>query len=151
MSLDTEPKRTLAAVLDRIVPPGEDGRMPGAGELGLVDFVDESLRARPELRPALLEGLARLEREAQARASRPFPALEASAQRAVLDAVAAELPAFLGPLIFQAYLGYYRHPRILEALGLEGRPPYPKGYAVPATDFAILEPVRRKGPLYRTP
>lgn len=151
MSLDAEPKRALAAVLDRIVPPGEDGRMPGAGELGLADFVEENLRERPELRLPLLQGLARLDEAADARAGRPFAELPAPAQRELLDVVAAEQPAFLGPLILQTYVGYYRHPRVLEALGLEARPPFPKGYEVPATDFAILEPVRRKGPLYRTP
>ncbi|MDX1648524.1 MAG: gluconate 2-dehydrogenase subunit 3 family protein [Myxococcota bacterium] len=151
MSLDAATKRTLAAVLDRIVPPGEDGRLPGAGELGLADFVEENLRARPELRPVLEEGLARLDEEARARAGRPFAALEPPAQREALDAAAAALPAFFGPLLFQTYVGYYRHPQVLEALGLEPRPPYPLGFQVPATDFRLLEPVRRRKPLYRVP
>ena len=29
-------ERALACVLDEIIPPSEDGRFPGAGELGLV-------------------------------------------------------------------------------------------------------------------
>ena len=28
--------RTLASVLDQIIPPSEDGKLPGAGELGLL-------------------------------------------------------------------------------------------------------------------
>lgn len=147
MTLSPDRKRALAAVLDAIVPPSADGRLPGAGELGLADSVEASLGASPVLR----EGLASLDERAAARAARPFAELDAPARREVLDAVAEAQPAFLGPLVLLTYLGYYRHPRVLEALGLEPRPPYPGGYAVPPTDLSLLDPVRARRPFYRTP
>lgn len=151
MSLSRDEKRALVATLDLIVPPGRDDRMPGAGALGVADFVEANLREHPELRPALVEGLARLDELSAARASRPFAELEASERRAVLDATVETQPAFLGPLIFQTYVAYYRDARVLEALGLEPRPPYPRGHAVPPTDFSILDPVRQMAPFYRRP
>ena len=41
--------RTLAAVLDEIVPPSDDGRLPGAGALGLADGRRCGARRTPEL------------------------------------------------------------------------------------------------------
>jgi hypothetical protein len=152
MTLSSDEKRALAALLDVIVPPHRERGLPGAGQLGVGDLVEEGLCERPELRAGLVEALARLDRLAAARGSRrTFAQLDASGRRAVLDAASAELPDFLGPLVLQTYLGYYRHPRVLEALGLEVRPPYPGGYAVPPTDFSILDRVRRKTPFYRRP
>ncbi len=33
-------ERALATVLDQIIPPRSDGRLPGAGELGLVRHIE---------------------------------------------------------------------------------------------------------------
>ena len=151
MRLSPEQLRALAALLDVLVPPDAERGMPGAGELGVADALEENLRQRPELAPGLEEGLARLDRLAGQRAGCAFAQLEAAGRRAVLDETTRELPAFLGLVLLQSYLAYYRHPRVLEALGLEARPPYPKGHAVPPTDFSLLDPVRRRAPFYRRP
>lgn len=44
---------------------------------------------------------------------------------------------------------YYRDDRVLKALGVEARPPYPKGYAVEQGDWSLLDPVRARGPIHR--
>ena len=44
---------------------------------------------------------------------------------------------------------YYQDDRVLAAIGLEARPPFPKGYDVPAGDLSLLEPVRRRGSIVR--
>ena len=51
-------ERALACVLDEIIPPSEDGRFPGAGELGLVSYVrKQALEALGlEARPPFPEG-----------------------------------------------------------------------------------------------
>jgi hypothetical protein len=40
-------------------------------------------------------------------------------------------------------------PRVLEALGVEPRPPHPAGYATVEGDPSLLEPVRQRGRTYR--
>ncbi len=67
----------------------------------------------------------------------------------VLNEIATTQPAFLPGLIFHGYVGYYQHPEVLEALGLEARPPHPKGYEMEPTDFSLLDDVRRRERLYR--
>jgi hypothetical protein len=47
------------------------------------------------------------------------------------------------------YSGYYQHPRVVEALGLEARAPHPKGFSMEPDDWTILDPVRARGKMYR--
>jgi hypothetical protein len=141
--------RALGAVLDEIVPPRPDGSVPGAGTLGLVGRIESAVRENPDLRPALGEGLAALEERARGRGAGSFPELAREARLEVLNELACAVPAFLPALIFQTYVGYYEHPRVMEALGLEARPPHPKGYTMEPDDLSLLDPVRTRSKMYR--
>ena len=44
---------------------------------------------------------------------------------------------------------YYRDDRVMEAIGMEARPPHPSGYELEAGDWSLLEPVRARGEIYR--
>jgi hypothetical protein len=132
----------LARALDLLVPACDDGRLPGAGALGLAEFLERAAAGDPELRDALAEVMARL-------AAEGFAELEPVARVARLQALAGAAPGAFRQLVVHTYRGYYCHPRVTEALGLEARPPFPRGYSVPPTDFSILDPVRRRGKLYR--
>lgn len=144
-------RRTLAALLDEIIPPRPDGRLPGAGELGLVAHLEGVLARSPAIGPVLSRGLAALDAGARRRGADGFAALPPGEDRtALLREVAAEEPQLLSTLVFHGFAGYYQHPRVLEALGLEARPPFPQGYAMPAFDDSLLEGVRRRRRLYRS-
>ena len=82
-------------------------------------------------------------------ASRAFADLEADERSAVLDEVAPEQAALIPGLVFQTYVYYYQHPRVLSGLRLEPRPPYPKGYEMEPSDLSLLDPVRGRPKLYR--
>jgi hypothetical protein len=138
--LSSEERKTLAQALDALVPARDDARLPGAGALGVGDHVERAARAS-EL-PALARALARL-------AARGFAQAAPPERVALLGALAQEDPATFHALLLHAYGGYYHHPRVVEALGLEPRPPFPQGYAVAPTDFALLDPVRGRAKLYR--
>ena len=139
-----EERRTLAGVLDEIIPPSGDGRLPGAGELGLAGYVDEALRKMPDLRPMIAQGLSDLDQQARARGARDFAALPKADRLELLNQQALVLP-----LTFHTYGGYYQHPRVVAALGLEPRPPHPKGYEMEPNDLTLLDAVRRRPKLYR--
>jgi hypothetical protein len=149
--LAPEAAETLAALLDEIVPARDDGRLPGAGALGLGPHVARAAAEKPELAALLTQGLAALDALVRTRGDAHFAELARADRLEALAALGAEAPAFLPTLAFLTYAGYYRDPRVLEAVGHEPRPPYPKGYALPATDFALLDPVRARRPFYRTP
>ena len=50
--------------------------------------------------------------------------------------------ATLGRVVAAAY---YRDDRVLMALGLEARSPFPKGHALEQGDWALLDPVKARG------
>ncbi len=53
----------------------------------------------------------------------------------------------LGRLILQCY---YRDERVLHALGVDPRPPFPRGQALEQGDWRLLEAVRTLPPMWRT-
>ena len=135
---------TLASVLDEIIPPSADGRLPGAGQLGLARYIEQALRKTPELRPMIVQGLADLDEIARRRHAQRFVALARSEKVALLNE-----QGFLFPLLFHIYVGYYQNPRVVTALGLDPRPPHPKGYEMEPNDLTLLDVVRRRRKLYR--
>lgn len=136
----------FASVLDVLIPASEDGALPAAGEIGLGETICQ--RAE-ELLPVLAPALEALAARVAASKAEDFASIPAAEKRPMLEAVAAEHPAFLPALLFQTFSNYYQHPRVLEGLGLEARPPHPLGYELEAGDLDLLEPVRRRGALYR--
>ena len=141
--------RTLACVLDLLIPRSADGRLPGAGELGLAARIERVAQGEPGLRAALAAGITALDELARRHSGADFRALADSDRLALLKEVAAAQPGFLPGLIFHTYVGYYQEGRVLEGLGLDPRPPFPTGHALEPFDATLLEPARRRGKLYR--
>ena len=52
----------------------------------------------------------------------------------------------LGRVVLQCY---YRDDRVLQALGLEARAPFPQGHKIEQGDWSLLDPVRDRAPLWR--
>jgi hypothetical protein len=146
-SLSCDQIRALDCVLDEIIPPSADGRFPGAGAIGLAGI----FASRAELRPILTAGLTALDEISGGRGAEAFDALPREARRAVLEASTADQPAFLPTLVAQTFIAYYQDAGVKEALGLGSGPPFPRGFEVAPTDFAILDPVRKRAPIYRKP
>jgi len=147
--LSRDERRTLDAVLDEIIPPSADGRLPGAGQLGVSGYVDGAVRAMPAVREMIVQSVAALDEIAVRRTGRRFATLEPPDRIAALDDLAASEHAFPPVLVLHAYAGYYQEPAVLAALGLEPRPPHPAGYATIEGDLTLLEPVRRRARMYR--
>jgi hypothetical protein len=103
----------------------------------------------PVLIPLVLQSLATLDEGARARGAACFADLAAAERTPLFAEVAAAQPGFVGPLVFHTYVGYYQDPRVLAAIGLEPRPPHPKGHVLEPGDFGLLDAVRRRGPIWR--
>ncbi len=142
-------QRALSAVLDEIIPPSGDGRLPGAGELGLVRHIEQVLQQAPQVGPAITQGLSALDELARSRNAPEFAALSHQDKQEVLKQLVPTQPGFLPSLIFHTYVGYYQNGRVVEALGLEARPPFPKGHEMEPNDLTLLDPVRQRPKLYR--
>ena len=143
----TEPQMALASqVLDRIIPPNE--KMPGAGEIA-VGYVDETVGRSPVQRRIFGHGLAQVEVRARRSHDRDFTGLSGDEKDGVLRQVESAEPAFFDALIRHTYNGYYTDPRIVELLGMEGRPPQPGGHQVGQGDLSPLERVIQRGIVFR--
>ena len=129
----------LTVILDTLIPPSQDGNMPGAGALGLADTVREKTSAATAVVAA---GLAAAEASG-------FADLDASGRVAVLREFETSQPAFIPTLFFPTCIAYYQHPDVLVALGLSPNPPHPKGYDLEPGDLSALARVRSRGKLYR--
>jgi len=141
--------RTLAGILDHVIPPSADGRLPGAGALGMAAQVVEAMRRAPEMELAVLPALDDAESQARQRHGCAFVELSPEQQGALVRGLENAHPALIPTLAFHVYVAYYQHPRVIAALGLEARPPHPRGYEMAPNDLGLLDPVRRRGKLYR--
>lgn len=53
-------------------------------------------------------------------------------------------------VVKQLLMRYYIDDFVVEAIGLDPRPPFPDGYAVPDGDLSLLEQVYEREPLHRS-
>lgn len=125
---------TLDALLDTLLPGTAD--WPAAGSLdGIAAQV--ATEAAPLL-AALPAG---------------FATAGADAREAALRALEAAEPAAFERLVAAAYLAYYTHQTVRDALerhcGYAARPPQPLGYDLPPFDETLLETQRRRAPFWR--
>lgn len=134
----------LASVLDELIPARPEVDLPAAGQLDLAGAVEAALRSAPMLYAMVVEGLKDLDAAARSRFGGSFPGLDGAEKVTLLNE-----QGFVLPLTLQAYIAYYQHPRVVAGLGLEPRPPHPKGYETAPGDLTRLDQVRRRGKLYR--
>ena len=146
-TLDEE--HILTALLDAMIPGTSDGRLPGAGSLGLLGHISRMIEKMPMLGPVVAYGLSTLDELARKRTPDGWNGLSPEDRTKVLEQFTAEDQFFLPAFLFLTYSGYYADPRVVEALGLEARPPHPVGYAMAPDDLSLLDPVRRRGKTYR--
>jgi len=142
-------RATLDAVLDELIPPSEDGRLPGAGEVGSGASVALALAASPEFLPMIEQSLAALDECAKALGAESFDALDRSGRLEALEANTEAHPGLIPSLVYHTYSAYYREPAVAAQLGFEARPPHPLGYEMEPNDLSLLDPVKSRAKLYR--
>ena len=144
----TSKQRTLVtSVLGRLIPPEED--MPSAAQTGIVDYVDGVVAGSNRLPWLFAQGLRSIEHTAAQLGGSKFENLLPDRQDQVLRKVESEKSEFFELLVLYTYNGYYSTPSVVQALGLDPRPPQPRGYAVDLGDFSSLEVVQGRGQVYR--
>ena len=146
--LTTAQRRTLAAVLNMIVPPSADGRLPGAAMIDVLASVDQTAA---DFMATLRAQLDRLAAAAEATSPLPFAELAEPERARLLNAIRAAEPEFLRDLAVHTVTCYYQDERVLQGLGIEARAPFPKGHEVKSGDLGLLDAVRRRGRIWRDP
>ena len=139
----------LALVLDELIPPSSDGRVPGAGQLGLAGpLLAESSIPAPNARSAALKLL-----DAILRTDCGFSELDRDSRVAALNLVERQHPDAFAAVVRAAYMHYYSRPDVRPHFGVGSNPVHPAGYAVtpepPERMEELVAPVRARGPCYR--
>ena len=136
----------ITAVLDRLIPP--QGEMPGAGEVGTADYLDGIAAGSARIARLFSSGLQDIE-IAAARVGASFEELRGDQQDEVLRSIEVDSPDFFDLLVRHTYNGYYSNPKVVELLGLDPRPPQPRGNRVERGDLSSLQLVVERGQAYR--
>jgi hypothetical protein len=132
----------LRVIAGLIIPASAEFDVPGADDPTIqADILATLGRDTDHVREALDE-LARL-------AGAPLAALDPARSEAVAIQLRAKGGAAVATLTRVVLQCYYRDDRVVRSLGLEPRPPYPKGHVLEDGDWSLLNPVRARPPLWR--
>ena len=131
--------RTIAGVM---IPASAEYSVPGADDAIIqADIVATLGRDAGMVRQALNQ-LAQL-------AGMPFADLAAVRRAAVARQFRASGGAAAATLARVVLQSYYRDDRVVRSLGLELRPPFPKGYTLEQGDWSLLDPVKTRPSMWR--
>ena len=131
--------RTIAGMM---IPASEEFAAPGADDATIFDDILHSLGRDLG---AVRDALTRLSELAGGALAGLDDAQRASVAQAFLSSGTPEA-ATLGRVILQCY---YRDDRVMRSLGLEPRPPVPKGHTVEQGDWSLLDAVRGRPKMWR--
>ena len=141
----TEAQQSLLTVaLNCIIP--EEGNMPGAGDLGVIEFIENLVAPDPSLRRLVNEGLSRIVVAASMHYSQEFVELDKDGQNEALKEVQAQQPEFFAFLLRQCYNGYYTNAQIQDLIGYQR--PSPREYEYKPFDESLLAPQRQRAPFW---
>jgi hypothetical protein len=132
----------LRVVAAMIVPASTEYNVPGADDPAIQADMIATLGRDTDIVRAALDHLAQL-------AGKPMADLEQARRAAVareFRASGGNAAATLTRVVLQCY---YRDDRVVRSLGLELRPPFPKGYGLEQGDWSLLDPVRARAPMWR--
>jgi len=134
--------RDLRRLAGFMVPASAEYGVPGADDEAILADIVRSLGSdKDDVREALA-----ILREI---ASGDFAGLDqAAAEAAAMRLLGREHPviAALGRAVLQCY---YRDDRVMHALGIEPRAPYPQGRVLEPGDWSLLDPVRGRPRMWR--
>ena len=140
-SLTPAHRGDLRVIAGTMIPASADD-VPGADDPAIQADIVATLGRDAVLVREALDQLARL-------AGSPLADLDPAPR----EAVAMELRAKGGPAVATltrvVLQCYYRDDRVVRSLGLEPRPPYPKGHVLEDGDWSLLDPVRARPPMWR--
>ena len=141
-ALTSTQRDDLRVVAAMIVPASTEYKVPGADDSAIQADMIATLGRDTDVVRAALDHLARL-------AGKPLADLDPARRGAVAHefrASGGNAAATLTRVVLQCY---YRDDRVVRSLGLELRPPFPKGYALEQGDWSLLDPVRTRPPMWR--
>ena len=144
--LSAAQREILDIVLDQMIPEDTKRSKPSAAEVGVFEYIAER---NPQSLLEIGRQLDKLDALASSSNTKPYAELTRETQDEILNRCRAEDSRFLLALALQTVECYYLDSRVMTAIGLPSRPPYPDGYSVHRGDLTLLDPVRERGQVWR--
>jgi hypothetical protein len=141
-SLTTEQRDDLRVIAAMMIPESIEYNAPGADDPAIQADILTTLGRDARQVAVALDDLARL-------AGGPLAALQANKREAVAREFRATGGAAAATLVRVVLQCYYRDDRVLRSLGLELRPPFPRGHALEQGDWSLLDPVKTRPTMWR--
>ena len=135
----TDDLRVIAGV---IIPASEEFDVPGADDPTIQADIVATLGRDAAFVADALDILARI-------AGAPLAGLDPPQRETVAAEFRANGGAAVATLTRVVLQCYYRDDRVVRSLGLEPRPPYPKGHVLEDGDWLLLDAVRARPPFWR--
>jgi hypothetical protein len=135
--LSDDQRRALRSLAEMMIPASTEFGVPSAADDAI--FAD-ILRSFGRDEHHVMTVLRELE---------GFTDLDPSARQAKVAQLREHLSDSLKGLSSVVLQCYYRDDRVMRSLGMEPRPPFPKGHEVEQGDWSLLDPVRKRPTLYR--
>ncbi len=139
-----EQKQALAILVDMMIPANDV--MPSAADPDIFSVILTYLVDTAE---DMRKGIQALNGLSVEQHQKPFLALNEDAQGMIVSDFRVLHGEPIALLQMHTVSSYYMDDRVLEALGLEARPPFPGGYNVAPSDWSMLDSVRAREKLYR--
>lgn len=144
VALNERELASLRVLAGLMIPASARHDVPGADDEAIFADIVRSL-GRDE--PAVRSALAAFETMAGGDVVGLGPEARAAAAARWLETGGGDVQV-VGRAILQCY---YRDDRVMRSLGMEPRPPFPKGHEVEDGDWSLLDDVRARPRLWRDP
>ena len=140
-------RENMRAAMDRLIPATDD--LSGAGEMGLLDAVEDLAARHDRYGEALVQFLKELS-DSAGNGSR-FTTQESSSQDEALRSLEETEPKLFATILEILFLAYYADPAVQARIGWPGGTLQPTGFSLPPFDEKILKTVRRRESIWRKP
>jgi hypothetical protein len=141
-ALSADQRRSLRCLADMMLPASAEYGVPSAGDEVIFADILRSLGRDAGHVAAVLWTLDTLSGGVFA----DLDSVRRDGLAARLREAGGDALMYLTRIVLQCY---YRDDRVMRSLGLEVRPPFPKGFEVEQGDWSLLDPVRARARLYR--
>ena len=138
--------RNLVALLDVIIPANKARDLPSAAELNFLEYLEEF---GADQISTIKEELEELNKAALDKTQRAFFNLEKDEQQELCGLLREMNHRFVRTILVQTLNCYYQDSRVLNAWGRKAGAQFPGGNKVPQDDLTILDPVRKRGKIFR--
>ncbi len=148
-SLTEQQSTTLRLLVGRMIPASDAYGVPGADDPAVFERIEAAVAAVAADEERVAYALTVLDQMAETTHGSAFSALDDKDRAGVAAAFAASGSPAVDVITAVTETSYYSDERVMDALGIEGRPPFPQGYDVPQGDWSLLDPVKRRPKQYR--